>query len=85
MNNNIISTETQYTAYIESENNNGYIHFDYGQGEQLLFLVKNIEEADFFKSKQTIFNELSYEDIKLKSIEFIKKTTKITEKIRKEN
>lgn len=74
----------EFTAYIETENEKGFLQLEYGQGESLLFLVKNIEEADFFRSKEVIYNELKDNGCNYSKIEFFKKEITINTKITKE-
>lgn len=72
--------EILYTAYVETEKEKGFINYEYGQGECLLFLVNDIEKADFFDDKETILNELTQDNCNFNKIDFyVKKITKITE------
>lgn len=80
MNKSIIN---EYTAYVKNENKEGFVHFEYGQGEQLLFLVDDIECADFWETKEGLLNELSYEGIKPEQIEFYLRKTEVVTTISK--
>lgn len=76
-------TITQYTAYVETKTNKGYIQLEYGQGESLLFLVENIEDATFFEDKEHIRYELVEENCNYNKIEFFMKKIVITTEILK--
>lgn len=71
----------EYAAYVESGSNAGFVHYEYGQGEQLLFLEDSIENADFFNSKESILEELSCEDLKIDKIKYYEKKITVIEEI----
>lgn len=71
----------EYAAYIECESEGGFVHYEYGQGEQLLFLEDSIENADFFSSKDDILKELSCEELKINKIKYYEKKVTVIEEI----
>ena len=71
---------TEYTAYIKTENEEGFIHLECGQGKILLFLVENIEDAYFYDTKEEIRVTLALRNCDYTNLIFYKReVTTITE------
>lgn len=74
-----------YLAYVKDDiHGEGWVHYLYGQGESLLFLVDDIEEADCFNLADETKRELiEDENIEESSITIYTKRTEITTSIYK--
>ena len=75
-----IEKETDYTAYIKRDNEQGYLTMEWGQGEYLFFLSNDLEEANYFYHKEQLINFLKEEGYEYNEIIIIERTiTKKTE------
>lgn len=86
-NNDITKTEDkyiQYTVYIETENEKGFIHLECGQGEVILFLVENIEDAYFYNTKEEIRTSLALRKCDYTNLIFYKREVITIIKINRE-
>lgn len=66
----------EYTAYIKTENEEGFIHldYDYDLDKPLLTLVDSIEEAYFYtNSKQNLMSDLAWFGVDYVDLKFYKK------------
>ena len=65
--------EIMFTAYIKQDNEVGFIQLEWGQGECLIFLTDELEEADLFDSEEQILSFLQNEYYKYDDIKFIER------------
>ena len=65
--------EIMFTAYIKQDNEEGFIQLEWGQGECLIFLTDELEEADLFNSEDQILAFLQNENYKYDDIKFIER------------
>lgn len=76
--------EMDYAAYVYLEDGCGFVSVEYGQGESLVFLVEDIEDATFFRKKRYVLEELKGQGINYIRIDYYIKKTTITTEIEKE-
>ena len=65
--------EIMFTAYIKQDNKEGFIQLEWGQGECLIFLTDELEEADLFNSEDQILAFLQNENYKYDDIKFVER------------
>ena len=65
--------EIMFTAYIKQDNKEGFIQLEWGQGECLIFLTDELEEADLFDSEDQILAFLQNENYKYDDIKFVER------------
>ena len=65
--------EIMFTAYIKQDNKEGFIQSEWGQGEYLIFLTDELEEADLFDSEDQILAFLQNENYKYDDIKFVER------------
>ena len=65
--------EIMITAYIKQNNKEGFIQLEWGQGEYLIFLTDELEEADLFDSEDQILAFLQNENYKYDDIKFVER------------
>lgn len=74
-----IEKDESYIAYVSTINGDGYIKSEFGQGEFLLFITSDINEAHEFYTKEEAVELLKEESFEYSKINFfIKEETKIT-------
>ena len=69
-----VEKETDYTAYIKRDNEQGYLTIEWGQGEYLFFLSDDLEEANLFDSEEQLINFLKEEGYEYNEIIIIERT-----------
>ena len=65
--------EIMFTAYIKQDNKEGFLGLEWGQGECLIFLTDELEEADLFDSENQILSFLQNENYKYDDIKFVER------------
>lgn len=80
----MINRYTEYTAYVETKDEKGFIHLECGQGEVILFLVENIEDAYFYNTKEEIRTSLALRKCDYTNLIFYKREVTTIIEVRRE-